>query len=60
MTAELGTDAGQPLPEADSRYWLIAGAGDEEHVLAVKVSSGTGRRLVTLWVQRRAALSNPN
>lgn len=58
MTAAIGTDEGQPLVEADSRYWLIAGTGGEEQVLAVKVSSETGRNLATLWVQRRATVSH--
>jgi hypothetical protein len=60
MTAAIGTDEGQPLAEADSRYWLIAGDGGEEHVLALKVSNASGRTLATLWVQRRAALSPRN
>ena len=60
LTAALGTDGGQPLPEADSRYWLIAGDRNEEHVLALKVSNVSGRNLATLWVQRRATLSRHN
>lgn len=60
MTAALGTDDGQPLLQADSRAWIVADADDEQHVLALKVSGETGRNLVTLWVQRRAALANPN
>jgi hypothetical protein len=60
MTAAIGTDAGQPLVEADSRYWLIAGSGGEEQVFAVKVSSETGRNLATMWIQRRASASRHN
>lgn len=59
MTAAIGTDEGQPLA-ADSRYWLIADARDQEHVLALKVSNATGQNLATLWIQRRATLSRNN
>ncbi|MGB5723555.1 MAG: hypothetical protein WBM39_04000, partial [Parasphingorhabdus sp.] len=38
MSEAIGTDQGQQLEEADSRYWLIAGPADQEYVLAIKVA----------------------
>jgi hypothetical protein len=60
LAAAIHTTEGRELAEADSRYWLIAGNGGEEEILAVTVSKETGRNLATLWIQPRAALSNHN
>lgn len=59
MSAAIGTDQGQQLEEPDSRYWLIAGPADEEFVLAIKVAE-KGKRLATLWMQRRSTLQQSN
>jgi hypothetical protein len=48
MGDAIGTDQGQQLEEADSRYWLIAGPADQEFVLAIKVSNKSDKRLATL------------
>jgi hypothetical protein len=60
MSATIGTDGGEQLDDADSRYWLISGTSAEEYVLSVKVSRAENSPLATLWVQPRATLNATN